>query len=102
MGKKFDCCGICGSYVVELLTFSEFPFAGRFTKEAREQPEYIADLSLGICNKCNHVQLITMKEYSEYRQILFFLDKTPAFIMKKFQNKPPKNSDTNGENLRLH
>lgn len=62
MGKKLDCCGVCGSNVEELLTFPEFPFAGRFAKEAREQPEYIADLSLGICNKCNHVQLITIAE----------------------------------------
>ena len=61
-GKRLDNCGICGSNVKELLTFPEFPFAGRFTKKVCEQPEYIADLSLGICNKCNHVQLITIVE----------------------------------------
>lgn len=62
MGKRLDQCGICGGSVKELLTFPEFPFAGRFTKKIREQPKYIADLSLGMCNKCNHVQLITIIE----------------------------------------
>ena len=62
MGKRLDYCGICGSNVKELLTFPEFPFAGKFTKKVCDQPEYIADLSLGICNRCNHVQLITIVE----------------------------------------
>jgi len=60
--KRFDCCGVCESTVIELLTFSEFPFAGRFTKEAYKQPEYITELSLGICNKCNHLQLLTIAD----------------------------------------
>ena len=58
--KRFDSCGVCGSNVKDILNFKDFPFAGKFTKEKCEQPEFIADLSLGMCAKCNHMQVTTI------------------------------------------
>ena len=87
----FHCCGVCGRFVKELLSFPEFPFAGKFTKEPHENPEHTAELSLGVCGKCNHIQLITIADpkflYTEgytYRTAKSFLSDSNQEIFLEF------------------